>query len=141
MINLPCSPSPGLGGQGGTEGPGPQPQPRMTLAASLRKLSGGLIAKSCPTLADPWTVVCQAPLSMGFPRQESWSGLPFPSPGDLPDPGIKPGSPALQTDSLPTVAQRGSDTTQDCRSTLTGLGDFTSGLLPRHRRVPQRTWS
>ena len=43
----------------------------------------------------PWTVVCQAPLSMGFPRQEYWSGLPFPSPGDLPDPGIKPASPAL----------------------------------------------
>ena len=39
---------------------------------------------------------------MGFPRQEYWSGLPFPSPGDLPDPGIEPGSPALQADSLPT---------------------------------------
>ena len=44
----------------------------------------------------------QASLSMGFPRQEYWSGLPFPSPGDLPDPGIKPGSPALQVDSLPS---------------------------------------
>ena len=43
----------------------------------------------------------QAPLSMGFPRQEYWSGLTFPSPGDLPDPGIEPGSPALQADSLP----------------------------------------
>ena len=43
----------------------------------------------------PWTVALQAPLSMGFPRQEYWSGLPFPSPGDLPDPGIKPKSPAL----------------------------------------------
>ena len=42
------------------------------------------------TLATPWTVACQAPLSMGFSRQEHWSGLPFPSPGDLPDPGIKP---------------------------------------------------
>ena len=50
----------------------------------------------------PWTAACQAPLSMGFPRQEYWSGLPFPSPGDLPDPGIKPGSPALQVDSLPS---------------------------------------
>ena len=47
-------------------------------------------------------VACQAPLSMGFSRQEYWSGLPFPSPGDLPDPGIKLGSPALQTDDLPT---------------------------------------
>ena len=43
-----------------------------------------------------------APLSMGFSRQEYWSGLPFPSPGDLPDPGIKSGSPALQADSLPS---------------------------------------
>ena len=42
---------------------------------------------------------------MGFSRQESWSGLPFPSPGDLPNPGIEPGSPALQTDSLPTELQ------------------------------------
>ena len=43
----------------------------------------------------PWTVAYQAPLSMGFSRQEYWSGLPFPSPGDLPNPGIKPGSPTL----------------------------------------------
>ena len=53
----------------------------------------------------PWTVACQAPLSMGFPRQEYWSGLPFPSPGDLPNPGIEhvpPMSPSLQADSLPT---------------------------------------
>ena len=42
-----------------------------------------------------WTAACQAPLSMGFPRQEYWNGLPFPSPGDLPDPGIEPVSPAL----------------------------------------------
>ena len=61
-----------------------------------------LVTKSCPTLETPWTVACQAPLSMGFSRQEYWSGLPFPSPGDLPDPGIEPGSPALQADSLPT---------------------------------------
>ena len=46
--------------------------------------------------------VCQAPLFMGSSRQEYWSGLPFPSPGDLPDPGIEPGSPALQTESLPS---------------------------------------
>ena len=50
----------------------------------------------------PWTVAYQAPLSMGFSRQECWSGLPFPSAGDLPDPGIKPGSPALQADALPS---------------------------------------
>ena len=52
------------------------------------------------SFATPQTVARQAPLSMGFPRQESWSGLPFPSPGDLPDPGIKPASPALRVDSL-----------------------------------------
>ena len=49
----------------------------------------------------PWTVACQAPLSMGFPRQEYWNGLPFLSPGDLPDPGIEAVSPACQADSLP----------------------------------------
>ena len=42
--------------------------------------------------ANPWTVTCQTPLSMGFPRQEYWSGWPFPSPGDLPNPGIECGS-------------------------------------------------
>ena len=52
--------------------------------------------------ATPWTVAHQAPLSMGFFRQEYWSGLPFPSPGDLPDPGIKPRSHALQADALPS---------------------------------------
>ena len=45
-----------------------------------------------------WTVACQAPLSVGFSRQEYWSGLPFPSPEDLSDPGIKAGSPALQVE-------------------------------------------
>ena len=63
---------------------------------------GGLVTKSCPTHVTPWTVACQAPLSMAFSRQEYWSGLPFPSPGDLPDPGIEHGSPALPADSLPT---------------------------------------
>ena len=53
-------------------------------------------------LATPWTVAYQAPLSMGFSRQEYWSGLPFPSPGDLPDPGIESRSPALQADALPS---------------------------------------
>ena len=50
--------------------------------------------------ATPWTVAHQAPQSMGFSRQEYWSGLPFPSPEDLPDPGIKPRYPALQADTL-----------------------------------------
>ena len=48
----------------------------------------------------PWTVAYQAPLSMGFSRQEHWSGLPFPSPGDLPDPLIEPGSLSLEADAL-----------------------------------------
>ena len=52
-----------------------------------------LVAKSCPLFATPWSVVCQPPLSMGFSRQEYWSGLPFPPPGDLPNPEIKPASP------------------------------------------------
>jgi len=50
----------------------------------------------------PWTVAYEAPLAMGFSRQKYWSGLPFPSPGDLPNPGIKPRSPALQVDALPS---------------------------------------
>ena len=49
-----------------------------------------------------WTVTPQAPLTMGSSRQEHWRGLPCPSPGDLPDPGIEPGSPALQAESLPS---------------------------------------
>ena len=50
--------------------------------------------------ANPWTVAYQAPASMGFSRQKYWSGLPFPSPRDLPGPGIEPGSPAFQADTL-----------------------------------------
>ena len=54
-----------------------------------------LVTKSCLILCDLWTIAFQAPLSLGFPRQDYWSGLPFPSPGHLPDPGIIPASPAL----------------------------------------------
>ena len=57
-------------------------------------------AQSCLTVCDPWTVAHKAPPSMGFSRQEYWSGLPFPSPGDLPDPEIEPRSSALQADAL-----------------------------------------
>ena len=60
---------------------------------------GGLVTKSCLTFVTPWTVARQAPLSVGFFRQEYWSGSPFPSPGHLLDPGIEPRSPALQADS------------------------------------------
>ena len=63
----------------------------------------GLVIKLCPTHVTPWTVAHQTPLSMGFPRQEYWSELPFPSPGDLPNSGIKLRalvSPGLEVDSL-----------------------------------------
>ena len=53
-------------------------------------------------LVTTWAVAHWSSLSMGFSRQEYWSGLPFPFPGDLPDPGIEPGSPSLQADSLPS---------------------------------------
>ena len=59
------------------------------------------VSQSSVTLCAPWTVACQAPLSLELSRQEYRSGLPFPAPGDLPDPGIKPASPAQQADSLP----------------------------------------
>ena len=60
-----------------------------------------LAAQSCPTLCEPTDYSRQAPLSTEFSRQECWNGLPFPSPGDLPDPGIELRSPTLQVDSLP----------------------------------------
>ena len=75
---------------------------------SLEPVNWILICEKCRSVvsnffATPWTVVCQAPLSMEFSRQEYWSGQPFPSPGDHPDPGIKPMSSTLQADSLLSV--------------------------------------
>ena len=73
----------------------------MTFTSLLCKIEDGyhfcccLVTKLCPNFATPWTVALQAPLSMDFPRQEYWSELPSPSPGDLRSPGIKPMSPAL----------------------------------------------
>ena len=61
----------------------------------------GEVTQLCPPVT-PWAVAYHAPLSMEFSRQEYWSGLPFPSPGDLPDPGIEPGSPALHAGALPS---------------------------------------
>ena len=58
------------------------------------------VARRVRLPATPWTAAYQAPPSMGFSRQEYWSGLSFPSAGDLPDPGIEPGSPAFQADAL-----------------------------------------
>ena len=69
-------------------------------------MNSGLVGKSCLTLETSWTVAHQVPLSMGFPRQEHWCGLPFPPPRDLPDPGSELRSPALQVDSLLTEILR-----------------------------------
>ena len=63
------------------------------------------VTRSCPTLCDLWTVAHQAPPSMGFSSKEYWSGLPFPSPGDLPDTGIEPRAPTLQADALTSAPQ------------------------------------
>ena len=65
-----------------------------------------LVAQSCLILCDPMDCSCQVPLSMEFSRQEYWNGLPFPFPGDLPDPGIESRSPTLQVDSLPSEASK-----------------------------------
>ena len=100
--------------------------------------------------ATPWTVACQAPLFMRLPRQEYWRGLPFPSPGDLPDPGIKLGSPALQAVSLPCeppgkpheplISIVGSSTGRSpeasqgglarCRDQASGVGTLWGGGVP-----------
>ena len=108
-------------------------------------MNGGLVTKSCPTLAV-WTVAHQAPLSLGFPRQEYWSGLPFPSPVDLPNPGIKPWSPALQADSLSTeppgnplwiwwVIVRVPLALKYQHYFMCHLSDSTSGLLVMNRNI------
>ena len=99
---------------------------------------GGLVAKSCPTLVTPWTVAHQAPLSKGFPRQEYWSELPFPSPGDLPNPGIEPRSPALQADSLPTELPGKPEQQWDSliwRENSYGFNNYMFFLLPYRERT------
>ena len=90
---------------------------------------GGLVAKSCLTLVTPWTVACQAPLSMGFSRQEYWSGLPFPSPGDLPDPGIEPASPALQADSYQLSYEGSPSSVRSLKKQESSKKKSTSALL------------
>ena len=74
-----------------------RPRPQLMTVPTF---GGGLVTKSCPSLVTPWSVAHQTPLSMGFPKQDYRSGLTFPSPGDLPNPGIKPTSPVLQADSF-----------------------------------------
>ena len=73
----------------------------LSISGNQKSESESEVAQLCPTLCDPVDYIAnQAPPSMGFSRQEYWSGLPFPSPGDLPDPGIEPRSPTLQADVL-----------------------------------------
>ena len=85
-------------------------------------------------LATPWTVARQAPLSMGFSRQEYWSGWPFPSPGDLPDPGIEPRSPALQADALtsgpPGKPSTAAKSRQSCPTLCDPMDGGPSGSRP-----------
>ena len=90
--------------------------------------SVGLVTKLCANRMIPWTAAHQAPLSMGFPRQQYWSGLPFLPPGDLPHPGLKPSSPTLQVDSLP-LSYPGNP--QESPSQMTGCGLMSQRpLLP-----------
>ena len=99
----------------------------------------GLCMLSCfsclPLFVTLWIVDCQAPLSMGFSRQECWSGLPFPPPGDLSDPGIKPTSCLLywQADSLPRSHQEALCPTQEVSSS----GD---GVWSRWHSISNRTY-
>ena len=94
--------------------------------------------------AAPWTMTHQAPLSMEFSRQECWSGLPSPSPGDLTNPGIEPGSPALQADCLPSEPAGKSGVRGGCVDTIQSITIFKHGNWSRiplafsHSFFPQR---
>ena len=97
------------------------------------------VAQSC-LFVTPWTVTYQAPLSMGFSRQAYWSGLPFPFPGDPPNPGIEPRSSALQADSLPTELQgkqslSGEPQTRNCSISLDQVATI-SNEKKSHFSVP-----
>ena len=85
----------------------------------------------------PWTIARQSPLSVQFSKQEDWSELPFPSPGDLPDPGVKPKSPALQADSLPTEPPGGSRSQSACLFPLSGWPQdhFRPYVALKHHRL------
>ena len=101
---------------------------------------------SCVQLfVTPWTAACQAPLSVGFSRQEYWSELPFPAPGDLPYPGIEPRSPALQVDSLPPeppVKPNRSYLAWNSPGQNTGVGSrsFLQGICPTKGSNPGLLW-
>ena len=88
--------------------------------------------------ATPWTVACQAPLSVGFSREEYWSGLPFLSPGDLPDPGIEPRSPTLQADSLPSEEKKKRGYMSEYIKGLEGAWQIVNdiyGLFPKYLKI------
>ena len=85
---------------------------KTTYEIFLPKCCCCLVVELCLTsFLTPWTVVCQVPLSMGFPKQEYWNGVPFPSPGGLPNPGIEPTSPAL-ADGFFTTEEPGKPSSQ-----------------------------
>ena len=87
----------------------------------------------------PWTVSCQAPLFLEFSRQEYWSGLPFPLPGDLPNTGIEPKFPALQTDSLPSQPPGKSSNREIKTSHILELGPRKKFLV--YSRKNKKVWS
>ena len=108
-------------------------------AVTTLLISYALRVQPCSTLCDPTdpqTVACQVPLSMGFSRQEYWSGLPFPPPGDLPNPGIEPSSamsPVLQADALLLSHQkspRKEFASENLAKGMTGNLLLTCSLLP-----------
>ena len=103
-----------------------------------------IVAQWCLTLCDPWTVAHQAPLCMEWSRQGYWSGLPFLSPGDLPNPGTEPRSPALQADSLPsewhiTHYQTWNSAAGESTQTKAGRGCSSRDLAHCHFQRGQET--
>ena len=105
------------------------PAVRLQAFTKVKEDEGlSLVAKSCLILVTPWTVAHQAPLSMGFSRQEHWSGLPFPPPGNLPNPGIQSASPALAG---------GFFTTEPCGKPIYCIRDYFF-QLPRVILLPIR---
>ena len=99
-----------------------------------------LVTQSCPTLCDPMNPIArQALLCMGFPRHEYQSGLPFPSPGDLPNPGIKPWSPELQADAYPLSHQFSSVQSLSLCPTLCDPMNRSMPGLPVHQQLPEFT--
>ena len=93
------------------------------------------VVQSCPTLCDLWIVAHQAPPSMGFSRQEYWSRLPFPSPGDLPDPGIEPRPPTLQADALTSAPKAATIDSISPVSRGCQAGSHSKHRLPKADRV------